>query len=195
MRRKIQFWYEFASTYSYLSAMRIEKIALKNGFDIEWRPFLLGPIFASQNMNDSPFNIYPIKGRYMWKDMARQCQKYALEFHKPLIFPQNGLLAARVAKLGQNEEWCADFSKAVYQANFVHKQDISLADTLANILVTLELNDEVILKQANSDENKLALKQQTETAVENEIFGAPSFIVDSTLYWGNDRLEDALLKA
>ena len=75
---KIEFWYEFASTYSYLSAMRVEAAAKEQGVEVQWKPFLLGPIFNSQGWNDSPFNIYPAKGAYMWRDMERQCAAYDL---------------------------------------------------------------------------------------------------------------------
>ena len=66
---KLEFWYEFASTYSYPAAMGIEALAETAGVEVVWRPFLLGPIFGEQGWNDSPFNIYPAKGRYMWRDM------------------------------------------------------------------------------------------------------------------------------
>ena len=68
---KIEFWYEFASTYSYLAAMRVEAVAAAAGVAVEWKPFLLGPIFHAQGWDNSPFNIYPVKGRYMVRDMER----------------------------------------------------------------------------------------------------------------------------
>lgn len=67
----IQFWFEFASTYSYPAAMRIESAAAARGIRVEWKPFLLGPIFRGQGWNDSPFNLVPVKGAYMWRDLAR----------------------------------------------------------------------------------------------------------------------------
>ena len=96
-RPVLEFWYEFASTYSYLAAMRIEPLAEAAGVDIRWRPFLLGPIFAAQGWTSSPFNLFPAKGRYMWRDMERQAAALGLPFRKPDPFPQNALLAARVA--------------------------------------------------------------------------------------------------
>lgn len=93
----IQFWLEFASTYSYLSVMRIEHLVGDTGIPIEWKPFLLGPIFRSQGWNTSPVNIYHAKGRYKWRDIERLCNKYNIPFKKPTEFPRNGLLAARVA--------------------------------------------------------------------------------------------------
>jgi len=195
VKRTIQFWYEFASTYSYLSVMRIEQLAQTHNCTIEWKPFLLGPILHAQNMNDSPFNIYPIKGDYMWKDVARQAQKLKLEFSKPDIFPKNGLLAARIAVIGSHQGWCAAFSKAVYLLNFAHNRDISASDELVNILHTLDLDAEVIMTQANSDKTKQLLKEQTNEAAKLGIFGAPSFLVRGELFWGNDRLEDAFSQA
>ena len=94
-RSVLEFWYEFASTYSYLTAMRIEPLAEAAGVDIRWRPFLLGPIFAAQGWTSSPFNLFPAKGRYMWRDMERQAAALGVPFRKPDPFPQNALLAAR----------------------------------------------------------------------------------------------------
>jgi 2-hydroxychromene-2-carboxylate isomerase len=67
----IDFWFEFGSTYSYPAAMRVAKLASQHRIDVKWRPFLLGAIFREQGLSDSPFNIYPAKGRYMWRDLER----------------------------------------------------------------------------------------------------------------------------
>ncbi len=76
-RPVLDFWYEFASPYSCLSALRIEKLAEDAGVTLRWRPFLLGPIFAAQGWNTSPFALYPSKGRYMWRDTARRAHRDA----------------------------------------------------------------------------------------------------------------------
>ena len=109
----MEFWFEFASTYSYVAASRIEEVAAKAGVRIRWRPFLLGPIFASQGWGDSPFNLYPLKGQYMWRDMERLCEKYQIPFRRPSKFPRSGLLAARVACMAAEEPWCPRFVRAV----------------------------------------------------------------------------------
>lgn len=191
-KRCLEFWFEFASTYSYLSAMRIEELALRYEFEIDWQPFMLGPIFKAQGWQDSPFNIYPAKGRYMWNDLARQASKQGLNFKKPTIFPRNGLLAARIALLGSKEPWISAFTRKVYQANFEQDQDISDVARISMILGSLELEAEKIIADAQLPENKKRLKAQTERAIRLGIFGAPSFIVKDVLYWGNDRLEDAI---
>lgn len=189
---KIEFWYEFASSYSYLSVMRIEALARDAGVAVEWRPFLLGPVFLAMGWNDSPFNIYPPKGRYMWRDLARLADKYGLPFHVPSRFPRNGLLAARLALLGGEQGWVADFSRKVMLANFAEDREIGEPEVIGAILAELGLPVDELLAAAVTEDNKRALRRQTERAAELGMFGAPSFRVGEELFWGNDRLEDAL---
>lgn len=192
-RPTIDFWYEFASSYSYLAAMRIEAAGERAGVAVRWRPFLLGPVFAAQGLADSPFNLFPVKGRYMWRDMERQTAAAGLPFGEPVRFPQNGLLAARAALVGADEGWIAPFSRAVYLAEFGERRDIALAETIAAILRGLGLEAETVFARAQAPANKERLKAQTEAAQAHGIFGAPSFTTaDGELFWGNDRLEHAL---
>lgn len=192
-RKTIDFWYEFASTYSYPAAMRVEKVAKDAGVEVRFRPFLLGPIFGSQGWTDSPFNIYPVKGRYMWRDMERICEAEGIALKQPPFrFPQNGLKAARLALVGEAQGWIGDFTRAVYTANFAEQRDIADDATLALVLSTLGVNPEAAAKAANTPENKDKLKAQTEEAIARGLFGAPSFTVGDELFWGNDRLEQAV---
>ena len=96
----LDFWFDFASTYSYPAAMRIGPLAEQAGVEVRFRPFLLGPIFKAQGWTTSPFNLYPAKGRHMWRDLERLCADLGLPFRRPDPFPQNSLLAARVAIAG-----------------------------------------------------------------------------------------------
>ncbi len=189
----IEFWYEFASTYSYPAAMRVERLAETAGVAVAWRPFLLGPIFADQGWNDSPFNLYPAKGRYMWRDLERVCAKEQIALAlPPARFPQAGLKAARLALAGEAEGWTPEFSRAVYAANFAERKDISDDATLAEILERLKIDPARAFAAANTPENKERLKARTEEARARGIFGAPSFIAGGELFWGNDRLKDAI---
>ena len=193
---KIEFWYEFASTHSYPTAMRIERLAAEAGVALRWRPFLLGPIFQTLGWNDSPFNIYAAKGRYMWRDLERVCAAEGLPLKlPPFRFPQNGLKAARLALIGEKAGWTPAFTGAVFTANYAEQKDISEDETLAAILTALGVDAAGVFAAANAPENKAALKQQTEEAAARGLFGAPSVTVGDELFWGNDRLEAALLWA
>lgn len=189
----IDFWYEFGSSYSYPAAMQIARQTKSEGVAVRWRPFLLGPIFSSYGWNDSPFNIYPVKGRYMWRDLERICARESLPLKlPPLRFPQNGLKAARIALALHTSGRMGDFTCQVYTANFAEQKDISDDGTLAGILRTLDLDPAAVLAAANTPENKAKLKAQTDEAVARGIFGAPSFTIGDELFWGGDRLGDAI---
>ena len=190
----IEFWYEFGSTYSYPAAMRVERLAEQAGVTVAWRPFLLGPLFhEQQGLTDSPFNVFPVKGDYMWRDLQRVCDMEGLPLVHPSQFPRNGLLAARVAICGLEEGWTPAFSRAVYQANFVDDQDISKAEVLAPLIASVGAGPDAVLAAANSDPIKARLKDHVRQAQERGLFGAPSFVTaDGELFWGNDRLETAL---
>ena len=190
--RPLQFWFEFGSTYSYITAARIEPVAASVNVPLAWKPFLLGPIFREQGWNDSPFNLYPVKGRYMWRDMERLCQRYQLPFTKPSQFPRKGLRAARVACLVQEEPWCPDFVRAVFHANFAGDRDIAQTETIVSLLHSLGQPGLPLLERAESAENKERLRRQTEEAIQLGIFGAPTFVYGAELFWGNDRLEEAI---
>ncbi len=190
---KLEFWYDFASTYSYLSAMRIEAVARTAGVEIAYRPFLLGPIFKSQGLTTSPFVLNPAKGRYMARDIARIATARGLAFHVPEPFPAHSLAAARMGLVAEEDGWIGAFTQAVFAAEFGERADISVHDTLARIVADLGEDPARVVARANSDEIKSALRTRTEAAAEKGIFGAPTFITeDGELFWGDDRLDAAL---
>jgi 2-hydroxychromene-2-carboxylate isomerase len=192
-RPVLEFWYEFTSTYSYLSAMRIETLAREYSVVIAWRPFLLGPIFKKQGWATSPFNLYPAKGRYMWRDMERQCARYGLPLTPPEPFPQSGLLAARIAHTGREEPWIGAFTRAVFIAEFGHGLDIADEALMADLLLEAGAPARQALADAQTHETRTGLRSAVSEAEKLGIFGAPSFVVpNGDLYWGDDRLEQAL---
>jgi 2-hydroxychromene-2-carboxylate isomerase len=189
----VDFWFDFASTYSYPAGMRAPACAKQAGATIRYRPFLLGPIFRMQGWDTSPFNIYEAKGRYMWRDLERLCAELSIPFRKPDPFPQNSLLAARVAIAGEHDAWHDSFCREVFRAQFGAGRRIDDAAVIGEILDSVGAPARAVLEQAGSDPVKLKLRTETEQAGQFGIFGAPSFVTpDGELFWGNDRLEPAL---
>ena len=188
----VVFWYELASTYSYPAAFRVERVAAAAGVAVAWKPFLLGPIFARQGLTDSPFNLNPAKGRYMWRDLERLCAREGLDWRKPSQFPRNSVLAARVATIGMTQAWGPAFAKAAYRANFAQDRDIAAPEILSEILRGLGESPDAILERAQSPEIKNALRAHTEEAERLGIFGAPTFQAGGEIFWGQDRLADAI---
>ncbi|OHC62757.1 MAG: 2-hydroxychromene-2-carboxylate isomerase [Rhodocyclales bacterium GWA2_65_20] len=192
MPKQIDFWFDFASTYSYLAALRIAPLAESREIKVNWRPFLLGPVFTAMGWNDSPFNIYPSKGRYMWRDMERLCKHYDLPLKKPSRFPRNGLRPARIICAHPDAAWVPDFARATFTAGFAGDRDIGEREVIVGLLENMGLDANSLIAAAESPEGKDLLRRQNEDAFKLDIFGAPSFIVDGELFWGNDRLEQAL---
>lgn len=196
MTTQVEFWFEFASSYSYLSIMRIEEEAAKRGVEIIWRPFLLGPAFKVHGWDTSPFKIYPLKAKYMWRDMERRSAALGIVFNRPPPdkmddFPQFTVTAARIAIIGLEQNWGKDFCRRICQAEWIDNANIadkSLLETLAQASGA----PKDILELSNHPDNKQKLRAQTERAACLNIFGAPSFTVGDELFWGDDRLEDAL---
>jgi len=190
----LDFWFDIASTYSYPAAMRVRALASAAGVEVKFRPFLLGPIFKAQGWTTSPFNLFPAKGRNMWRDLERVCADLSLPpMRRPEPFPQNSILAARVALIGLAQPWGEDFCRAVFSAEFADGRRIDDPETMSAILSMLKVEPSAVLGAAVSDDNKTRLRVQTEEAQRLGLFGAPSFsTADGELFWGNDRLEQAL---
>jgi 2-hydroxychromene-2-carboxylate isomerase len=193
----IEFWYEFASTYSYVA---MEKVA-RSPAAFQYKPFLLGPVFAAQGMKDSPFNLFPVKGRYMVRDMERLCAALELPFKLPHDFPRGSLLATRVALAAslpdastpaERESFLCAFSQRVYRANFAEDREIGEPSVVSEILTDLGKDAKSWLARAETPEVKQALRDQTARAQELGIFGAPTFLVRGELFWGSDRFDHAL---
>jgi len=189
----LDFWFEFASTYSYPAMMRIAPLAREAGLAVRFRPFLLGPVFKAQGWETSPFNLYASKGRNMWRDLERTCADLQLPFRRPEPFPQNSLRAARVALVGLSANWGEEFCRSVFRAEFSEGRRIDELEVLGDILAHLDVEATPVFDAAQTNAIKDKLRLQTEEAQRLGIFGAPSFMTaGGELFWGNDRLERAL---
>ncbi len=189
----LDFFYDFASTYSYLAAMRIGRLAEAAGVQVRWKPFLLGPILKAQGYDTSPFNRYPEKGANMWRDMDRLAVRHGLPaVTRPKAFPANALLGARVAT-ALNDACRPSFTQALFRAEFAEGRDIAQRETVREVLAGLGHFCDTALTDAEGTAAKERLRAVTQEAQALGIFGAPSFVTaDRDIFWGNDRLEMAL---
>ncbi|WP_395757296.1 2-hydroxychromene-2-carboxylate isomerase [Achromobacter sp. EB05] len=188
----LEMWFDFASPYSYLAIERIAGLAAQADVRVDLRPFLLGPIFQAQGWNDTPFRLFPGKGAYMMRDIARLAEKYGVPYNRPRLFPRMSVLPARIALLGEDQPWGRDFCLAVFRANFQRDEDIQAEDVVHALLTELALDADGLIARAKSEAAKEALRRRVDEARHLGLFGAPTFLVDGEMFWGNDRLEDAL---
>jgi 2-hydroxychromene-2-carboxylate isomerase len=189
--KPLQFWFEFASTYSYVAAMRIEGLCRAAGVQLVWAPFLLGPIFELQGWNDSHYNLNPRRGAYMWRDLERLTAKFGLPWRKPSRFPRPTTTPARVVAAHPNEPWIGDFIRAVYVANFGQDREVGEPGEVAAILHELGVPG-TALDRALDPEQRPLLRAATDRAISLGIFGSPNCVVGGELFWGEEALEDAI---
>ncbi|WP_319824332.1 2-hydroxychromene-2-carboxylate isomerase [Thalassovita sp.] len=188
---QVDFWYSIGSTYSYLTVMRLPDMARANGIAFRWCPFDVRHVMVLQN--NIPFKDKPIKAAYMWRDVERRAEGYGLHPRIPAPYPLTDLnFANRVAILGAEEGWAEAYTRATYQrwfeGGYLAGEDPNLSDSLHEIG-----QDPVrVMAEARSDRIGDALLHQTEEAMRIGVFGAPSFSVNGEIFWGDDRLEDAI---
>ncbi|MEO1491540.1 MAG: 2-hydroxychromene-2-carboxylate isomerase [Pseudomonadota bacterium] len=192
--RAVEFWFDFASTYSYPAAMTLRQAAEARGVEVIWRPFLLGPIFGDLGWTDSPFNLQPAKGRYMWRDLERVCDSAGLPFQRPPGFPQRSVDAAKVALAGLQEDWGEDFIRAVFHVQFADGYDIAHDATLERALyATIGRHPDVMAVRLQEIlAGPSDLRAHTEEARDRGIFGAPTYFAGTEMFWGYDRQDAAI---
>ena len=190
--KDIEFWFSIGSTYSYLSVARLSALERDTGVTFSWRPFSVRKLM--QEMNNIPFPpTKKAKADYMWRDIERRAQKYGIPVSVPVPYPLKEFdRANRIAVLGMQEGWCADYVCATYRRWFQEGLEAGSEPNLSDSLIEIGQDPKRVLQLAESDQVTKSYLEQTDSAREKGIFGSPTCIVDGELFWGDDRIEDAL---
>jgi 2-hydroxychromene-2-carboxylate isomerase len=187
----IDFWFTMGSTYSYLTVMRLREVQRSTGISFRWRPFHL--LVILQEMKHVPFADKPTKSAYMWRDIERRAAMYGIPVKLPAPYPaKQSMMANLVAIVGMRESWGADYVHAAYRRWFQLGQETGSEPNVSESLRDIGQDPARVLALADSTNAKAALTAETNTARELEIFGSPTFTVGRELFWGDDRLEDAI---
>ena len=188
---QIDFWFTMGSTYTFLSVMRLPDIARSNGISFRWRPFHL--LVILQEMRHVPFADKPAKCAYMWRDIERRAAMYGIAAKIPAPYPaKQSMVANLVAILGMREGWGADFVRAAYRRWFELSEETGSEPNVSASLRDIGQDPHRVLALANAEDVKAMLMAETDAARALGIFGSPTFTVGSELFWGDDRLEDAI---
>jgi 2-hydroxychromene-2-carboxylate isomerase len=187
----IDFWFSTGSTYTYLSVSRIEKVAAAEGVRFNWRPFSVRAIMREQN--NIPFVGKPVKSAYMWRDLERRAVMYGLPIRLPAPYPLKEFdLANRLVVLGLAEGWGKAYAVASYCRWFADGQEPGIEPNLSMSLREVGQDPARCVERANADDVGELYEAATDEARKLGIFGSPTFVVGSELFWGDDRLGDAL---
>jgi len=189
--RQLTFWFEYASTYTWLTVARIDALARQRGVPVEWRPFLLSAILKQRGHLDGPF-AEPVKARYMWRDLERRAARHGIAYRKPSVYPPNTLLTARIGTLAALQGWCEPFTREVFRLHWTEDVSLGTEDNLRRALQAVGKSPEQVLPAAQTDGNKQLLRAATDEAEALGVFGSPTFTVGEEVFWGDDRLDDAL---
>ena len=190
--KEIEFWFSIGSTYTYLSVSRLKEVERKFEVSFSWQPFSVRKIM--REMDNVPFPpTKQAKLDSMWRDIQRRARGYGFEARVPAPYPLKEFdLANRIAVLGMQEGWCSNYVQATYRRWFIEWLEPGSEPNVSESLSEIGRDSERILELATGDETGEIYSCQTESAQSKGIFGSPSFIVDGELFWGDDRLEDAV---
>jgi 2-hydroxychromene-2-carboxylate isomerase len=187
----IDFWFSLASTYTYLSVTRMAEEVQRTGAEIRWRPFNVRSIMIEQN--NIPFRTKPVKLSYMWRDLERRAALHGVPFSGPPPYPlRDVVLSDCVAMVGAREGWCSAYMPAIYRRWFIGQRDVSDEPEIAAVLSELGQEPGRVLAIASTEAARKALAEATDTAKQFGVFGSPTFVVGTEVFWGDDRLEDAM---
>jgi 2-hydroxychromene-2-carboxylate isomerase len=187
----IDFWFSIGSTYTYLSVTRLDRVAAETGISFTWRPFNVRAIMLE--MDNVPFATKPVKAAYMWRDVARRAARYGLRPKLPAPYPLKELeLANRVAVIGMKERWGPAYVKATYGRWFGRGEPAGSEPNLSASIAEAGADPARVLARAASAEGAESLAAATDGARALGIFGAPTWAVDGEIFWGDDRLDDAI---
>jgi 2-hydroxychromene-2-carboxylate isomerase len=191
MAGRLDFYFFYGSIHSYLSVMRIGALAAAAAIEVRWQPFNLREILIEQN--NTAFVKNEVKMNYFWHDVERRAVRHGIPFAGRAPYPADpDLLALKVGMIAAHEGWCADYSRATFHDWFIERRAPGVADHVERILTSLRKSAAPLITHAKSPDAERLLKTTTDAARKLGIFGAPTFAVGTEIFWGDDRLEEAL---
>ena len=186
MSNHIDFYFDIISPYAYIAYKKILKI---NNVNFKFKPILLGGLHNLAGITAPAFNKYKMKN--MQNDCELVSKKNSISFKWNSKFPINSLSIMR-GYLSVNDNKKEDYLNSFFEAYWKEDQDLSNEDTVKQLLKKLKIDENDFFNSISNQDIKHKLKQMTQEAFEKEVFGAPTFIVNNKIFWGQDRLEYAL---
>tara|TARA_B100000242_G_scaffold214589_1_gene156406 strand:+ start:964 stop:1554 length:591 start_codon:yes stop_codon:yes gene_type:complete len=188
----IDFFFSIGSTYTYLSVTRILEVEKKNQVKFTWKPFSVRAIM--KEMNNIPFPKDKLnKVNYMWRDIERRAEGYGFFAKTPVPYPLSEFdLANQIAILGLEKGWGIDYVRLTYKKWFQEGKEPAINPSITEVCRELNIDKDETISQANSKEIINNYNLNTNSARDNKIFGSPSFVVKNEIFWGDDRMEDAV---
>ena len=189
MTKSIDFYFDFISPYSYLAYQKLKTLNKDNFFKIVYKPILLGGLHNLGGITAPAFNVRKMKN--MKDDCKLIADKNKIQFQWNENFPINSLYLMR-GYLVLSEKLKEKYFEVCFDNYWKENTDISSEENIHKILDLCSINKTDFFKNINDKKIKDQLKELTNLAFQNDIFGAPTFVVNNKIFWGQDRLEYAL---
>ena len=188
----IDFYFSIGSTYTYLAVTRIPDVEKKYQVQFNWKPFSVRAIM--KEMNNIPFPKDKLnKVNYMWRDIERRSESYGFFAKTPVPYPLSEFdLANQIAILGLDKGWGVDYVRLTYKKWFQEGKEPAIEPSISETCKKLKLNKNDIISEAKKKSIEDKYIANTNSARENKIFGSPTFVIDKEVFWGDDRMEDAI---
>jgi len=190
--KNIDFYFSIGSTYTYLTVTRILDVEKKHQIKFNWKPFSVRVIM--KEMDNIPFPKDKInKVNYMWRDIERRAEGYGFFAKTPVPYPLSEFdLANQIAILGLDKGWGTDYIRLTYKKWFQEGKEPAIDPSISEICKELGLKKDEIISEAKSEIFEKKYISNTDSARKKKVFGSPSFIVENEIFWGDDRMEDAI---
>jgi 2-hydroxychromene-2-carboxylate isomerase len=190
MPKKLEFFYDCSSPWTYLAFSKIEDLAIRHGAELIWRPILVGGLFNTVNPSvyESRAKPVPVKAKYYVKDLRDWAQFYGLKIGNPSVFPVNSVKAMRGALVADEHRIIALYSRRVFESYWGDDRDISQDEVIREIVREVGLDEREFFTKIVSDEYKARLRENTEELIARGGFGSPTMFVEGSMFFGNDRL-------
>ncbi len=188
---KLDFFFDCSSPWTYLAFDALLKAQAEDGFEIVWRPFLVGAVFNTVNPSVYEMRAKPVvpKARYYTKDLHDWIRRSGLAVRwTPSIFPINSARAMRAALVANDAGQCPAFARRIFELYWGEDKDIANPAIIAEALTAAGLDPETTLTQADSDARRAQLKANTDELIARGGFGTPTFFIEDDMYFGQDRL-------
>jgi len=187
MGKKVEFYYDFSSPYTYIASTRIEKICEDNGAELEWKPFLLGGVF--NEIGSTPALQIDNKFNYIRNDTIDSAKHYGVDFTFPEFFPLNSVRSMRGAFAAQEKGKLVEYNHEMFRLYWTQGVDLSKAEILGEAVSRIGIEAEWFVNRIAEQEIKDKLRDETTIAIERGVFGAPTIFIGEKMFWGNDRLD------
>lgn len=191
MARKLDFYFDCSSPWTYLAFHAVQPVAAEAKAEIVWKPILVGGVFnaVNQTVYENRAKPNPLKQAYSQKDMQDWARLYGLAIKfPPTVFPVNSVKAMRGAFVALDEDKLVPYATAAFEAYWGHDRDLSKEDVLADIAKRAGIERQRFFAGIETEACKTRLRANTDELIARGGFGSPTIFVGNDMFFGNDRM-------